>query len=163
PPRRDARRPAGVPAPRSAARGQTGAVSGPAGSGGLDQASVGLVFDPDGNLYVNSHLTNSVLRFDGITGEPRPAPGQSGADFVPAGSGGLMQPSGLVFGPDGNLYVAAHDPSAQHGAVLRYDPTTGAPLPAPGQDGAFFVPIDSGPIPKPPALTFGSDRHPVRA
>jgi hypothetical protein len=110
----------------------------------LDQASVGLVFGADGNLYVNSHLTNSVLRFDGNTGDPLPAPGQSGADFIPAGSGGLMQPSGLVFGADGNLYVGAHDPSAGHGAVLRYDATSGAPLPASGQDGAFFVPIDSG-------------------
>jgi uncharacterized protein (TIGR03118 family) len=144
----------GAPLP---APGQSGAIFVPAGSGGLDQASVGLVFDRDGNLYVNSHRTDSVLRFDGVTGEPRPAPGQSDADFVPAGSGGLMQPSGLVFGPDGNLYVSAHDPSAQHGAVLRYDPTTGAPLPAPEQDGAFFVPIDSGTIRNPTALTFGSD------
>jgi uncharacterized protein (TIGR03118 family) len=144
----------GAPLP---APGQTGATFVPAGSGGLDQASVGLVFGPDGNLYVNSHLTNSVLRFDGVTGEPRPAPGQSGADFIPAGSGGLMQPSGLVFGPDGNLYVGAHDPSAGHGAVLRYDPTTGAPRPGPGQTGAFFVPIDSGGIKNPTALAFGPD------
>src|SRR5262249_5356415 len=125
---------AALPAP-----GQTGATFVPAGSGGLDQASVGLVFGPNGDLYVNSHLTNRVLRFDGVTGEPNPAAGQSGADFIPAGSGGLLQPSGLVFGPDGNLYVAAHDPSAGHGAVLRYDPTTGAPRPAAGQTGAFFV------------------------
>jgi uncharacterized protein (TIGR03118 family) len=115
------------------------------------------VFGRDGNLYINSHLTNSVLRFDGATGDPRPAPGQSGADFVPLGSGGLLQPSGLVFGPDGHLYVGAHDPSAGHGAVLRYDETTGDPLPAPGQTGAFFVPIDSGGIANPTALTFGPD------
>jgi uncharacterized protein (TIGR03118 family) len=144
----------GAPLP---AAGQTGATFVPAGSGGLDQASVGLLFGPDGNIYVNSHLTNSVLRFDGFTGEPLPAPGQSGADFIPAGSGGLMQPSGLLFGPDGNLYVAAHDPSAGHGAVLRYDAMTGAPRPAPGQTGAFFVPIDSGTIRNPTALAFGPD------
>jgi uncharacterized protein (TIGR03118 family) len=139
------------------APGQAGATFVPAGSAGLDQASVGLVFGPDGNLYVNSHLTNSVLRFDGTTGEPRPAPGQSGADFIPARSGGLLQPSGLVFGPDGDLYVGAHDPGAGHGAVLRYDPMTGDPRPAPGQDGAFFVPIDSGTIRNPTALAFGPD------
>jgi uncharacterized protein (TIGR03118 family) len=144
----------GAPLP---APGRTGATFVPPGSGGLDQASVGLLFGPDGNLYVNSHLTNSVLRFDGKTGEPRPASGQSGADFVPRGSGGLAQPSGLVFGPDGNLYVAAHDPSAGHGAVLRYDGKTGAPLPASGQTGAFFVPIDSGGIRNPTALAFGPD------
>jgi uncharacterized protein (TIGR03118 family) len=141
-----------LPAP-----GQTGATFVPAGSGGLDQASVGLVFGPDGNLYVNSHLTNSVLRFNGVTGEPMPAASQNGADFVPAGSGGLAQPSGLTFGPDGNLYVGAHDPSAGHGAVLRYNGTTGAPLPAQGQTGAFFVPIDSGGIRNPTALAFGPD------
>jgi uncharacterized protein (TIGR03118 family) len=144
----------GAPLP---APGQDGATFVPAGSGGLDQASVGLVFGADGNLYVNSHLTNSVLRFNGITGEPFPAPGQDGADFVPAGSGGLLQPSGLVFGPDGNLYVGAHDPGAGHGAVLRYDPITGAPKPGPGQTGAFFVPIDSGTIRNPTALAFGPD------
>jgi uncharacterized protein (TIGR03118 family) len=144
----------GAPRP---APGQTGATFVPAGSGGLDQASVGLLFGPDGNLYVNSHLTNSVLRFDGVTGVPKPAAGQSGADFVPRGNGGLTQPSGLVFGPDGNLYVGAHDPSAGHGAVLRYDGTTGTPRPAPGQTGAFFVPIDSGTIRNPTALAFGPD------
>jgi uncharacterized protein (TIGR03118 family) len=144
----------GAPRP---APGQTGATFVPAGSGGLDQASVGIVFGPDGNLYVNSHLTNSVLRFDGVTGAPKPAPGQGGADFIQARSGGLAQPSGLLFGPDGNLYVGAHDPSAGHGAVLRYDGTTGAPRPAPGQTGAFFVPTDSGGLRNPTALAFGPD------
>src|SRR5262249_35188897 len=64
----------------------------PAGSDGLDKPS-GLVFGPDGNLYVNSHgpatvpNSSSILRFDGTTGAALPAEGQTGATFVPAGSG----------------------------------------------------------------------------
>jgi glucose/arabinose dehydrogenase len=143
----DGRTGAALPAP-----GKSGATFVTAGSGGLDQDSVGIVFGKDGNLYINSHLTNSVLRFDGQTGDPNPAPGRSGADFVASGSGGLNQPSGLVFGPDGNLYVAAHTPSAGHGAVFRFN----------GQSGDFldmFVSVDSGGLANPTSLVFGPDGH----
>ena len=56
-----------------------------------------------------------VLRFDGTTGAFIDA-------FVPAMSGGLDGPFGLVFGPDGNLYVS----SSSTNEVLRYNDTTGA-------------------------------------
>jgi hypothetical protein len=42
--------------------------------------------------------------------------------FVTAGDGGLSRRDGLVFGPDGDLYVASMDTRS----VLRYDGTTGA-------------------------------------
>jgi streptogramin lyase len=41
--------------------------------------------------------------------------------FVPARSGGLSRPRGVLFGPDGNLYVSSYDT----GQVLRYDGSTG--------------------------------------
>ncbi len=56
-----------------------------AGSGGLDGPRH-LVFGPDGELYVSSYVSDAVLRFDGETGQPLPADGKSGADFVSAGS-----------------------------------------------------------------------------
>src|SRR5207248_2345910 len=74
----------------------------------------GIIFDPDGNLYVSSQATNSVPRYDGKTGLYID-------DFVPAGSGGLNGPRGIVFGPDGNLYVG----SSNTGQVLRYHGATG--------------------------------------
>ena len=57
--------------------------------------------------------TDSVLRFDETSGT-----------FLGVFASGpeLQQPSGLVFGPDGNLYVASHGPNP----VVRYDGTTGA-------------------------------------
>ncbi len=43
-------------------------------------------------------------------------------DFVSANSGGLDQPSGMVIGPDGHLYVG----SAANDRILRYHGDTGA-------------------------------------
>ena len=54
-----------------------------------------IVLGPDGNLYVSSTYTDSVLRYDADTGEPLD-------EFVAVGSGGLDGPDGLAFGPDGN-------------------------------------------------------------
>jgi hypothetical protein len=45
--------------------------------------------------------------------------------FVSEGSGGLINLTGPLFGPDGNLYVRSA-PGLGPGAVLRYDGTTGA-------------------------------------
>src|SRR5262249_60546294 len=102
----------------------------PAGSGGLSRPD-GLLFGPDGNLYVADIGTSSILRYDGITGDPLPSAGNDGATFVPANSGGLrIQGSGgawLIFGPDGNLYVLSGGISApsSSSSVLRFSGTTG--------------------------------------
>jgi hypothetical protein len=90
-------------------------------NGGLSTPRA-VLFGRDGNLYVTSNDTQSVMRYDGTTGAPLPAPGQTGATFIHPGSGGLQNPAQLIFGRDGNLYVD----SQTNNAVLRYDGTTGA-------------------------------------
>lgn len=68
------------------------------------------------DLFVSGASTNSVLRFD--------EDGNFLGNFVNPGpgSGGLNNPQGIAFGPDGNLYVASQGSNN----VLRYDGTTGA-------------------------------------
>jgi hypothetical protein len=115
----------------------------PSGSGGLDLPN-SLVFGPDGHLYVTDYVSDyatdltkgQVLRYHGETGAFLGA-------FVPAGSGGLEYASGLVFGPDGNLYVAGRN------AVRRYNGKTGAFIDA-------FVPENGG-LKDPHGLVFGPD------
>jgi sugar lactone lactonase YvrE len=120
-----------------------------AGSGGLS-SPFGLAFGPDGNLYVGSEGTNTVYEYSGSTGAFLNT-------FVSAGSGGLNDPKGLIFGQDGNLYVSSHT----SGSVLRYEGPKGAvpgtPLPASGQSGATFVPAGSGSLDGPKELIFGPD------
>ena len=84
------------------------------GSGGLAYPGA-LTFGPDGDLFVVSRDTHSVLRYDGLTGDFLDV-------FVSSESGGLSYPFGLAFGPDGNLYVASYDTDD---SVLRYDGSTG--------------------------------------
>jgi outer membrane protein assembly factor BamB len=83
------------------------------GAGGLDRPK-GMTIGPDGNLYLSSSNTDSVLRYDIETGAFIDT-------FVAAGSGGLDEPARVVFGPDGNLYVVSNGTES----VLRYDGATG--------------------------------------
>jgi len=119
------------------------------GSGGLKDTGA-VVVGPDGNLYVTSTRTDAIFRYNAVTGAPLPAKGQAGATFVPAGSGGMSRPLALVFGPDGNLYVTDINQE-----VLRFNGTTGAPMPAKGQAGATFVPKASGGLALEDGLIFG--------
>jgi hypothetical protein len=51
-----------------------------------------LAFGPDGNLYVVSELTDEVKRYNGTTGAFIDT-------FVTEGSGGLGEPTFLIFSP----------------------------------------------------------------
>jgi sugar lactone lactonase YvrE len=121
-----------------------------AGSGGLG-GPAGIVFGQDGNLYVSSRDSDSILRYQGplapAPGSPLPAAGQPGAAFVTPGSGGLDNPFDLVFGPDGNLYVAS---TAANMAVLRFEGTTGSFL-------STYVTPGAGGLSEPRGLAFDQD------
>src|SRR5205823_7347093 len=113
-----------------------------AGSGGLNGAG-GMIFGPDGNLYLYNTGANQILRYSGTTGAFMDA-------FVTAGSGGLNQPLGMAFGPDGNLYVC----SSNTNQVLRYNGTTGAFI-------GVFVTAGSGGLSQPISLFFMPPRPPT--
>ena len=66
--------------------------------------------------------------------------------LVSASSGGLTEPVGMVFAPDGSLLVSSQSTNS----VLRYDATTGAFL-------NTFVTSGSGGLTSPIYLTFGPD------
>jgi hypothetical protein len=91
--------------------------------------------DPQSSLFVTSRFTDEVLRYDAT----------SGAFLgVFASGGGLDNPVGLTFGPDGHLYVV----SAETDQVLRYDGASGAFL------GVFAA---GGGLDAPRQLGFGPD------
>lgn len=89
------------------------------------------------SMYIASGYTNSILRYDLATAEYM-------GEFVTSGSGGVVVPVGLEFGPDGHLYTSSSGTSA----VLRYD----------GKTGEFideFVPPGGGGMDSPRAIRFG--------
>jgi hypothetical protein len=94
------------------------------GSGGLVwTAGDGLKFGPDGNLYVSSRDTNSVLRFSGATGAFQET-------VVMPGEGGLSRTGGLTFDLAGRLYLASQNTHE----ILRYGAES---------DAAFTVTLSS--------------------
>jgi streptogramin lyase len=105
------------------------------GLGGLT-AGRDVTFGADGNLYATSSgATGGVLEYNGTTGAFIRA-------FVGPGSD-LSLPRGLVFGPDGSLYVA----NFGAGDVLKFNGTTGAFM-------STFVPSGSGGLGGPTFLVF---------
>ena len=128
--------------------GTTGAFIDTFADSGQLTSPRGIIFGPDGNLYVcdgDGNADGTVVRYNGATGAFL-------GQFFPKGSGGLNHPQGLVFAPRGknsnklDLYVS----SAYTDSVLRYDGTTGVFL------GAFVVGGSSG-LDHPVGLTFGPD------
>src|ERR1035437_5447525 len=122
--------------------GGTGAFLGTFASGGGLIQPYGIVFGPDGNLYVAGTHSSSVVRYNGVTGVFIDV-------FVPPGSGGLAEPDGLVFGPDGNLYLTNNQVGReQPSSVLRYNGITGAFI-------DIFVGVGSGGLNAGRGLVFG--------
>lgn len=91
-----------------------------------------------GDLYVaDSGAQNRVLQYDGITGD-------FVCEFVSDGCGGLKDPNGVTFGPNGNLFVASTSDALD--AVLEYD----------GANGCFLGVFASGcGLDNPTGLAFG--------
>lgn len=125
------------------------------GTGRLSEA-MGMAFDRNGNLYVG----NDASRLSGIYPSDNVLEfSSSGAFvgvFVPDNDHGLQDPNSLVFGADGNLYIAWEDianplPSSHlAGVVSRYNGSTGAFI-------DFFVPSGSHGLTEAQGLAFGPD------
>lgn len=92
------------------------------------------------DLLVTSFHTNNVLRYDGETGA-----------FVGvfAAGGGLLNPGGLEYGPDGKLYVAGLNSDN----VLRYNGQTGEFIGVFASGGGLDSPEDVTFIPEPGVLS----------
>jgi hypothetical protein len=108
----------------------------------------GMVFGPDGDLYVTSSGTAQVLRYDGRTRD------YLGAFVASSGDHVLTTPVSVTFGPDGDLYVADFAPVTGNPAVVRYQGLSG---PTPGAFIGEFVPAGSGGLLRPLGLLFGPD------
>jgi DNA-binding beta-propeller fold protein YncE len=67
------------------------------------------------NLLVSSANNGQVIQYDWPTGSPI-------GNFIPPGSGGLVQPFGMAYGPNTDLFVCSYDGDA----ILEYDGSTGA-------------------------------------
>ncbi|WP_043710640.1 hypothetical protein [Corallococcus macrosporus] len=106
---------------------------------GLDSVQVRVRKRKTGDLLVSNNVSNSVLRYDGKTGVFL-------GFFIPPGSAGLSNPQELVYGPDGNLYIASFNTRE----VLRFNGKTGAFI-------DIFVPAGSGGLGFPGGLIFGPD------
>lgn len=100
------------------------------------QTPVGLVFGPDGNLYVADWTGNRVLRFSGW----------NGAFLSVLADTNLNHPSGIAFGSDNNAYVCNSD-GGFNGDVTVFDGASGTPLRSFG----------SGMLQDPYGIKFGPD------
>ena len=95
-----------------------------------------VVIDDAGRIFVSSADDHRVVEFDRF--------GAYVGDFVTAGSGGLLSPTGLALAPGGNLLVSSRDTNS----VLEYDGQSGAFLGAPAAAG-------SGGLAQPHGIAFG--------
>lgn len=106
-----------------------------------------IVTGPDGMLYACAEETDQVLRIDPVTLTIAGALVQDDPLTPEDENASLDGPTGAIFGPDGDLYVASFD----NDRVLRFDGASGAYL-------GVFVSTGSGGLDGPDAgLAFGPD------
>jgi hypothetical protein len=115
----------------------------------------------EGTFLIGNTRGNNILRFDGKTGNFL-------GEFITAGSGGLVAPDTIIFGPDGNgdgnsdIYVASGDKagnSRENGAsaILRYDGITGAFIDRFVGDNPNTAADETGGLFRPYGLAFSPD------
>ncbi len=96
--------------------------------------STSMLQRADGNILVCSYITDSILEYDGQTG-------QYLGEFVAPSAGGLNGPIDMLIGPYGDLWVTSMDSSQ----IIRYDGETGGFLsqtPVSGPRGIALNPVD---------------------
>jgi len=104
---------------------------------------------PDGMLYACAEKIDQVLRIDPTTLSITGAFVWDDPLTLEDENASLDGPTGAIFGPDGNLYVASFD----NDCVLRFDGASGAYM-------DIFVDTGSGGLDGPDAgMTFGPDGH----
>jgi sugar lactone lactonase YvrE len=84
------------------------------GSGGLLGATA-HAFGPDGNFYIADVLAGDVRRYDGFSGAPMGV-FAAGPIIDPMSGDNVTYPTGLMFAPDGFLYVTSQGAAS----VLKY-------------------------------------------
>ena len=115
----------------------------------------GVTVGPDGNLYISSQFNDSIVEYNVNTQALTTFIGPTVLDPIAGANGdGTFAPAGLLFGPDGNLYVSlnAGQTATSGGAVVRFDmTTTGGTLTYAGTNST----IASGLV-QPTEMTFGA-------
>ena len=103
----------------------------PASITGIGQPN-GLTFDGNNNLYIAAYTLNRVLMVDRSTGIIAAVAGNgtmsSGGDGGPALSASVYFPKGVVFDPQGNLYISE---SSRARKVASMAPVFPSPPPSP--------------------------------
>ncbi|MFN8422407.1 MAG: hypothetical protein U0470_03130 [Anaerolineae bacterium] len=103
--------------------------------GGPLAGAADLVFGPDGNLYVVSSGSNQVLVYQGPQVSMPQSPGDYLGEFLKTepGEPSPLDPTGLIFGPDGDLFVAScgsHNIIRYRGFIANRATITGTSNPA---------------------------------